>query len=449
MNCIHFFSSKILRICCTILFLGGIVNNFFAQNSDNSTKSFAESPVKYVSSNFENATPLFWELNPDGSVLVHLVYDHERNTPNRASNHVHFQIQAKPNSDVTLVIQYFDEVWNARIATSHSLLKNYYISHDGVSWTTVPVEIFENGHKIHVRVQSSGVFYVSGMEPYRISDLDKLLNEIRNKPSVEIEPIGKTVEGRQLEIVRIGKPTAPFRVFIRARAHPWEAGGNWLVQGMIKYLLDKNTDKKYLDRYCVYILPMAAKDGVARGLTRFNSFGIDLNRGMNLPADPYLTPENHALEAWLKKMIDREMRPNVSIDLHNDRNGKLSFGHPSNINKPDYNTDKVNSTFQEGYLIMDKNADVKQYESNIAKFESLMYKYTWYTWTQGGVRKDASNSGNYSTRRYHVDIAGLLELNQTWIERLNKAPFGSDWELMGKQMCDVFYHYFDDAGSKK
>jgi hypothetical protein len=189
---------------------------------------------------------------------------------------------------------------------------------------------------------------------------------------------------------------------------------------------------------------MASKDGVARGLTRFNSFGIDLNRGMNRPADPYLAPENHALETWLKKMIDKGMKPNVSLDLHNDRNGKLSFGRPSNLNIPEYNSDQVNSTFSENYLILDKNADMEQYESNTKKFESLMYKHTWYTWTQNGVRYDASNMGNYTVRRYKIDIAGIFELHQAWINGLNKAPFGSDWELMGKQMCDVFYHYFDD-----
>ena len=429
---IHFFS-----ICLTVLFFGGTRIDSFAQVAQSNQSSV------YISSNFENASPVFWEYNPDGTVLVHLLPDHERHTPNRASNHVYFQVQGKAGSDVTLAIQYFDEVWNGRVVESSSLLENYLISQDGVNWTTVPAEIFEKGHKITVHLNSSSL-YVAGVEPYRISDLENLLDEIRSHPSVGIEPVGKTVEGRPLEIIRIGNPAAPFRVFIRARAHPWEAGGNWVVQGMIKNLLD---EKKYLDRYCVYIMPMANKDGVARGLTRFNCQGIDLNRGMNLPADPVLAPENHALETWLKQMIDKGMKPNVSLDLHNDRNGKLSFGHPSSLNNPEYNTGKVSSMFAENYLIQDKNADVAQYESNTKKFESLMYIHTWYTWTQNGVRRDATNTENYPVRRYKVDIAGILELNQNRIAGLNKTPSGSDWELMGRQICDVFYHYFDEYES--
>ena len=44
------------------------------------------------------------------------------------------------------------------------------------------------------------------MEPYRLSDLDRLLDSIRSHPLVQITPIGKTAEGRDLEIVRIGNP---------------------------------------------------------------------------------------------------------------------------------------------------------------------------------------------------------------------------------------------------
>jgi DNA-binding MarR family transcriptional regulator len=61
--------------------------------------------------------------------------------------------------------------------------------------------------------------------------------------------------------------------------------------------------KKYLQRYCVYAMPMANKDGVARGRTRFNLNGKDLNRDWERPADAALAPENHALESWLRERI--------------------------------------------------------------------------------------------------------------------------------------------------
>src|SRR5262249_36503601 len=146
--------------------------------------------------------------------------------------------------------------------------------------------------------------YVARVVPYRLSDLENWLKSIQTHPLVEIAPIGKTVEGRGLEVIRVGHPDAPSPVFLRPRAPPCEPGDNWVVQGLVERLLKgDNEARRYLERYCVYILPMANKDGVARGLTRFNLRGKDLNRNWDKPADPLLAPENHALETWLEAMI--------------------------------------------------------------------------------------------------------------------------------------------------
>ena len=219
----HFFSNCILSIGWLLFFFGGMTHFSFAQNPATNDQ-VAQSPVDYINSNFEAATPVFWEYNPDGSVVVHMLYDHERNSPNRANYHTHFQVQAKRGADVTLHILYKNDIYNGRIVTpAYALYQYYYISDDGIHWTTVPLERIENGHKIKVHMNTD-VLYVANIEPYRISDLDKLLKEIKDHPLVEIEPIGTTVEGRLLEIVSVGNPSAPFRIFIRARAHPWESG---------------------------------------------------------------------------------------------------------------------------------------------------------------------------------------------------------------------------------
>ena len=432
--------SKIIRtsrrIWLAAFILVSLTFYSFAQENKNS-------PVEYVNSNFENASPLFWENQSDGSAMVHILYDHERNIPNRASNHVHFQVHAKKGSDVVLKIQFFEEIWNGRRVPSQSLVKNYHISADGKVWKIIPAELIENGHKVKIHMESDKV-YVAGMEPYRLSDLENLINEIRGNPLVDIQQIGKTVEGRDLEIIRIGRKDARFSVFIRARAHPWEAGGNWVVQGLIRNLLESiNKDLRYLDKFCVYIMPMANKDGVARGYTRFNSLGMDLNRGMNRSADPILSPENVALESWMKEMTAKGIKPDIVMDLHNDRNGKLDFGNPKKTEMEDYNSTKVTASLQDSYTVLTKGVDIEKFQSNTKRFETLMYKHTWYTWTENGVKKDASNSGNYNVPAYDVDISCLLELNQTWIEGLKKVPSGKDWELMGKELCDVFYYYFE------
>ena len=413
------------------------------QVKNKNTISTSQSPVEYINSNFEAASPVLWEYNTDGSVTVHMLYDHERNSPNRANYHVHFQVQAKQGSDVTLRILYNNDIYNGqKVASAYTNYRNYFISDDGKQWTAIPLKNIADGHQISVHMNTDRL-YVANIEPYRISDLDRFLSTIKDHPLVKIESIGQTVEGRSLEIVRVGHPSAPFRVFIRARAHPWESGGSWVVQGLVNSLLAKDEDNaKYFDKFCLYILPMANKDGIARGHTRFNSLGRDLNRNMNLPADPQFVPENYAMEAWLKKMIGQGMKPQLAIDIHNDQHGPVFWGHPDNLKKAEYK-DNHSTTFSDHYLLVDKNADVKKFESNILKFESLMVQQTWYDQISANAQKYPAGAEKAATPRYNVDLACVLELNQVVISRWNKIPFGKDWELLGKQMRDVFYHYFD------
>ncbi len=285
--------------------------------------------LEFINTGFENASPLQWETDADGTVHVRLLYDYERNSPNRAAGHWHFQLQGRPNTDLTLVLHNFDNIYNGRPGAAVSKKSICYVSADGKQWKVVPAELLE-GNLLRIRVHLEGAsLYLARLEPYRLSDLKRLLDDIDGHQLVEIEPIGKTVEGCPLEIVRVGNPQAPYRVLLRSRAHAWEPGGNWVVQGLIRALLeDDETSQKCLKRCCVYVLPMANKDAVARGLTRFNMLGRDLNRNWDRPADAELAPENHALEKWIERMTQQGRPLHLAIDLHNDEGGGLHISRP-------------------------------------------------------------------------------------------------------------------------
>src|SRR6476660_5240759 len=51
--------------------------------------------LEYIHTAFENGSPLDWEIDPDGTARIGLLYDHERASPNRAAGHWHFQLQAR------------------------------------------------------------------------------------------------------------------------------------------------------------------------------------------------------------------------------------------------------------------------------------------------------------------------------------------------------------------
>ena len=171
-------------------------------------------------------------------------------------------MQAETGSELTLILGRFASIWNGEKSSPVSDKTNCLISKDGIQWSAIPTELTSDTLlKIQLHMESEKLFLAS-VEPYRISDLEKLKAEIKTNPLVEISTIGKTVEGRPLEIIRVGKVDAPYRIFLRGRAHSWESGGNWVMQGLIRSLLQKDA-APYLKKYCVYIMPMANKDGVA------------------------------------------------------------------------------------------------------------------------------------------------------------------------------------------
>ena len=394
-----------------------ILNRTNSQNNSGFQPSDTlKSSLKYISTNFENASQLDWKTDSMGIVNVSLIYDHERASPNRANGHWHFKLEADSGSEVTLVLKNFENVWNGMKGVPISEKTNCLISKDGKNWSVIPAD-FISGNRLKIKVpMKSDQMYVASVEPYRISDLEKFFLEIKGNPQVEILNVGNTVEGRPLEIIRVGNADAPFSVFLRARAHSWEPGGNWVVQGFIRNLLEKEA-AHYLKRYCVYIMPMTNKDGVARGRTRFNTNGKDLNREWDRPADRILSPEKYAFENWLEMMIRKGKKPQLAIDLHNDQGGNI------HVNLP--------------------NSENGAYTTNMKKIENLLYKHTWFTEGPSHV-KNPGSFGEGLAKRFGID-AFVYELNYEWIAGLNKAPMGKDWELLGKQLAEVFYLYFNKS----
>ncbi len=108
--------------------------------------------------------------------------------------------------------------------------------------------------------------WVARLPVYSLPDLENLKTRYAGNTLFKIINIGSTIEKRPLEIIQLGDPKAKYSVIIRARAHPWEPGGNWVVEGLINKFISENS-KKWKETFCVYIMPMANKDGVARGMT--------------------------------------------------------------------------------------------------------------------------------------------------------------------------------------
>lgn len=376
-------------------------------------------PFHYINTSFENASPLWWEVDAERVIHVHLVYDHEREAPNRANGHWNFRIEAEPGANLTIMLGPFANIYNGRLGTAVREPATTFVSEDGQQWRAVKMEYVEPDRRcLKVHMQGSSL-YVARLQPYRISDLEKLKTDIAGKAMIEITPIGHTVEGRELEMIRVGSPDAPHRVLIRVRAHPWEPGGNWVMEGLIRRLLrDDDVARQCLAAYCLYVMPMANKDGVARGRTRFNMNGKDLNRDWLQPADPTLAPENAALEEWIEAMIARGWRPDLAIDFHNDASGKLHFPRS-----------ETNDAQSEGYL------------KSLKRFEEILRANSFFT--EGSSTGISRTIAGGLQKRYGIP-ACIHELNADWIAGLEDYPTADNWKKYGEQLGVVLRKYFQD-----
>lgn len=389
-----------------------------AAPDEKSRSSLAPPGFEFIDTSFENASPIWYDFDPDGIINVHLLYDNERASINRAAGHFHFLLLAQPGTRLTLEFKNLDNIWNRQPASIARELKTAVVSTDERVWNPVQLDSL-SGNRVQLRITMPGPkLYIARVEPYRLSDLDQLLGMIRTNPLVNIEPIGKTVEGRELEIVRIGNTRAPNRVFLRARAHAWEAGSSWVVRGFIQRLLqDDEFVRKCRQQYCAYILPMANKDGVAHGRTRFNLPGKDLNRDWDKSADPRLVPENYALEQWLQAMVRAGHAPDLALELHNDGSGLLQLSRPA---------EPLLAPYLERMILL----------------ERLLRQHTWFT--EGSSQETFRNPGSLGEgwlERFGV-YAAIHEFNCNWIEGVKDYPSAGHWEDYGAALVTVFDEYF-------
>jgi hypothetical protein len=401
-----------------ILIAALIVMVFAGQRAQTQDTSVGSLGFESIDTSFENASPLTYDV-VDGIIRINLEYDYERASPNRAAGHIHFLVRAKPGSKLTFEFRNLDNVWNGQPGSVAGELKSVSLSEDGRTWRAVETQSLP-GNRVQLHVEmTSPRLYVARIEPYRVSDLQKLLGGLPVGPRVKVTRIGKTVGDRDLEVLRIGEPMlSRYRVFVRARAHPWESGSSWVAQGLIQRLTRGDEQaRRFLRVYTLYILPMANKDGVALGRTRFNLNGRDLNRNWDKPADPQLSPENAALEAWLRSMITAGHPPSLAIELHNDGGGLLHISRP-----PVPRLDR--------------------HLARMALFEQLLRDNTWFTeGSTTGAFRNSGTLGDGWLERFGID-AVVHELNCNWIAGVRERPTARHWIEYGENLALVLRDYF-------
>lgn len=187
-------------------------------------------------------------------------------------------------------------------------------SYDRHTWFRVDT-VFD-GQTLTIRhaPRHSAVYYAS-FAPYSMERHGDLIARSLGSGLAELEPIGQSLDGQDIDLLRIGNTEHQRPNFwVVARQHPGETMAQWWMEGFLERLLrhDDDVATALRSRAVMHIVPNMNPDGSRRGYLRTNAAGTDLNRAW---LDPSL---DTSPEVYLVRQHMMEARPDVFLDVHGD-----------------------------------------------------------------------------------------------------------------------------------
>jgi murein tripeptide amidase MpaA len=237
--------------------------------------------------------------------------------PDHGSSHLqwfHFRVSGAKGTPLRLVIE------NAKDASYESAWHDYQAcaSYDTEHWFRVKTRYRTGELRIEHTPAFNSVHYAY-FAPYPHTRHAAFVGRMQQAPGVDLEVLGQTLDGRELDLVTLGRGDVP--IWVIGRQHPGESMAEWLIEGLLERLADPADalSKRLLDDARFFIVPNMNPDGSARGHLRTNACGANLNREWEEP-DMERSPE----VALVRDRMDASgLR--FCLDVHGDEELPYNF----------------------------------------------------------------------------------------------------------------------------
>lgn len=140
--------------------------------------------------------------------------------------------------------------------------------------------------------------------PYLQSDLERFL-QTQPEGAIRSDTLCRTRQGRAVELLSIGDPTAAKRLLLTCRHHANESMANFVIEGIIGEFLAQPV--LYRDIF-TRVVPFVDKDGVENGDQGKNRRPHDHNRDYG--------PLTVHIETWAIMALVKREQPQLMLDLH-------------------------------------------------------------------------------------------------------------------------------------
>ncbi|WP_442107790.1 M14 family metallopeptidase [Pseudomonas sp. NUPR-001] len=152
-------------------------------------------------------------------------------------------------------------------------------SYDQQQWFRVPTAFDGKALSFALDAEQPQAWFAY-FEPYPRARHNQLIERARSLPGVTLLATGRSVEGRDIPLLRAGDGADGKRkIWIIAQQHPGEHMAEWFMEGVINRLQSNDAGvQALLQEADLYLIPNMNPDGALRGHLRTNAAGQDLNR---------------------------------------------------------------------------------------------------------------------------------------------------------------------------
>lgn len=221
-------------------------------------------------------------------------------------------------------------------------------SYDREEWFRVETSFHDNNLTIDFVPEYDSVYFAY-FTPYSYERHQDFISAAQMSFDCELRHIGFTLDKRDMSLLVIGEEAeGKNKIWVTARQHPGESMAEWLVEGLVRRLLDEDDGvaKKLLEDNVFYVIPNMNPDGSARGHLRTNAVGTNLNREWKKPSEDKSPEVLYTLQAMDKYGVD------MFLDIHGDEALPYNFVAGCEGN-PNYNArlEALETRFKEALLL--------------------------------------------------------------------------------------------------
>ena len=252
----------------------------------------------FASNQFAGARLNGISRNEDSLIIAYITSE---NTPVNSSPWYAFKLWADVEQKIDLKLTYQTGGFNRyspKFSTDGLTWKP--VAPDNITADTVKVNIagrdFPRTITMHLSV-GRDTLWIAAQELNNSTHVKNWVDGIAKLPFASTQVIGKSKQGRDIDLLKIGEPNDENMIFVLSRQHPPEVTGYLAMQAFVEKIADDDSlAQAFRLKYTTYVVPLANPDGVDNGHWRHSFAGRDLNRDWQNVNQPEVAAIQHFME---------------------------------------------------------------------------------------------------------------------------------------------------------